>query len=35
MIQGPAGRLAVQRWGDEAAPAVLMNHSILASSQMC
>jgi 3-oxoadipate enol-lactonase len=34
MIQGPAGRLAVQRWGDDAAPAVLMNHSILASSQM-
>jgi 3-oxoadipate enol-lactonase len=34
MIDGPAGRLAVQRWGDDGAPAVLMNHSILASSQM-
>jgi 3-oxoadipate enol-lactonase len=34
MIPGPAARLAVHRWGDVAAPAVLMNHSILASSQM-
>lgn len=33
-VEGPAGRLAVHRWGDAAAPAVLMNHSILASSQM-
>lgn len=34
MIPGPAARLAVHRRGDAAAPAVLMSHSILASSQM-
>lgn len=34
IIPGPPARLAVHRWGDAAAPAVLMNHSILASSAM-
>ncbi|MBL0422812.1 alpha/beta fold hydrolase [Ramlibacter sp. AW1] len=33
-IDGPACRLAVHQWGDPAAPAVVMNHSILASSRM-
>lgn len=33
IVEGPACRLAVHHWGDPAAPAVLMNHSILASSQ--
>lgn len=33
-FQGPAGQLAVQRWGDARAPAVLMAHSILSSHRM-
>jgi 3-oxoadipate enol-lactonase len=34
LVSGPSARLAVHRWGDAAAPAVLMNHSILAASGM-
>ena len=34
IVQGPAGKLAVQRWGDPGAPAVLMAHSILSSHMM-
>lgn len=33
-VAGPAGRIALHQWGDQNAPAVLMTHSIMASSMM-